>query len=170
MRFASLRPVLIAVILLLLPAIQEVKALNDERTRRTLKGLVGVHVIVEGFSEEQERAGFSKATFQTDVELKLRLAGIRVLSSNESFDALGSPVLHLVVTAIHVRAGAMDAFSVGLELFQDVRLVRTRELFRGAITWSVGTVGHGDISFVRQAVTDELNLFINAWLSVNPKK
>ena len=56
-----------------------------------------------------------------------------------------------------------------LGLQQAVRLVRNGALAYGARTWGVNSVGYGDLPFIRNAVKDYVDQFINAWLSVNSK-
>ena len=42
-----------------------------------------MQVVIEVFDPDLRRAGFSESNFQTDVELKLRMAGIKVLTQEE---------------------------------------------------------------------------------------
>src|SRR5213083_864156 len=61
---------------------------DDEDTRKALAGLKGV--LVEVFvtdTEESRRDGLVLEQLQTDVELKLREAGIRVFSREEPWTA-----------------------------------------------------------------------------------
>ena len=78
----------------------EVMAVDNEMTRATLKGLPGVDVLVEVFDEQAKASGFDRRTFQTDVELKLRLAGIKVLMEKEKSATPGKPILYLHVNAL----------------------------------------------------------------------
>jgi len=144
------------------------RAADDTSGRNTLKGLTGVHVIIDGIREEQKRAGFDQATFQTDVELKLRMAGIKVLTEDEWLKSKGMPLLDVTINALHTQRGEIAPYSLGLELAQAANLSRN-----GApalvVTWSTAAVGYGDLSHVRDGLKDHLEGFINAWLSVNPK-
>lgn len=54
-------------------------AMDTELSRSTLKGLRGVSVMIESLEPEVERDGLSRSTIETDVELKLRQAGITVV-------------------------------------------------------------------------------------------
>ena len=162
---------LLATVALLLLAMsgRSAMAFNDESTRATLKELSGVWVWVEDFSDDAKRAGFNQQTFQTDVELKLRLAGIQVLTQQESLATPGSPYLYLNVNALHDQHGEIAAYGTRLHLWQGVRLIREPSITAFASTWSVSGVGYGKLSNVRNAVKDRVDQFINAWLSVNPK-
>ena len=141
---------------------------DNENTRATLKGISGVQVLVEYFNENAKNAGFDTRTFQTDMELKLRLAGIKVLTEKESFAAPGSPYLYLSVSpVISKKRGPNFPYAIDLELNQTVRLVRDPSIEAPGETWSIGSIGHGDIPHIRESVKDYMDEFINAWLSVN---
>lgn len=155
--------------LALLNAGPEATTVDNEMTRATLKGLPGVYVLVESFDEQDKAAGFDRRIFQTDVELKLRLAGIKVLSNEEYLATPGMPTLYLNVGALHKQPGQNHDYNIFLSLQQTVRLVRNGALAYGARTWGVNSVGYGDLPFIRNAVKDYVYQFINAWLSVNPK-
>ena len=165
--FAKLFAVIAA--LALLNAGPEIMALDNEMTRATLKGLPGVYVLVESLSEQDKAAGFDKRTFQTDVELKLRLTGIKVLTEEEQLATPGMPILYLHVNALHKQPGQNHVYNISLGLQQAVRLVRNGALAYGARTWGVNSVGYGDLPFIRNAVKGFVDQFINAWLSVNSK-
>ena len=127
-----------------------------------------MQVIIEGFEAEEEQIGFDVEIFRRDVELKLRLAGIKVLSEEERLDLPGSPWLYLNVNPLH-KDRNNNAFAVELSLRQTVRLVRNDSIIFGAATWSTGGVGYGGVSFIRDFVKDHVDTFVNDWLSVNPK-
>src|SRR5713226_9100936 len=116
----------IFVITCLLVAPGATNAVDSEWTRATLKGLQGVRVVVEKMAPEEERAGLAQATLQTDVELKLRQAGIRVLSETEWDATPGRPWLYLQVGthAPRQERSELSAFSIRLELSQRVVLER----------------------------------------------
>src|SRR5438128_12486274 len=75
-------------------------AQDSELSRATLRGLPGVEVIVANLKPEVERAGLTKEQLQTDVELQLRKAGIRVFTSEESRRVQGQPWLYVEVHAL----------------------------------------------------------------------
>jgi hypothetical protein len=58
-------------------------AADDEDTRTTLRRLSGIRVLIESLEPDMERAGLSQQQLQTDVELQLRHAGLRVLTTEE---------------------------------------------------------------------------------------
>jgi len=121
-----------------------------------------MHVITEDPSSGGTKLGLTKEAIQTDVELKLRLAGMRIESTTPEF---------LYIDVNVARDGS--AVSIDVELVQPVGLTRNPSIFiPGAITWSAGTLGTNPTSaqFIRDAIKDQVDKFLNAWLSVNPKK
>jgi hypothetical protein len=141
--------------------------IDDEFTRKSLTGLRGVYVVVEDFDADRQRAGFDQRTFLTDVEVRLRTAGIPVLTLEERGAAPGKPVLYLNVNALHDQPGEANAYSIMLEVLQRVTLASGQTTT--AITWSVSGMGMETFEQVRGRVRDKVDEFINAWLSVNPK-
>ena len=152
------------------PTASPAPAADGPTDRATLKGLTGVSVTVEPFSEQAKRAGFDERSFQTDAELKLRVAGIHVLSETEMLKTPGMPNLFLVVNPLHERRGERAAFSGRIELKQFVRLKRDQSIGTDAATWSNAWVGVGDLPFIREGAKGYVDRFIDAWLSVNPKQ
>jgi hypothetical protein len=149
-------------------------ALSDwPHERASLAGLTGVTVVVEGMRPDAEREGLRQSTLQTDVELKLRQAGIRVLTEAERILTPGIPRLYLNVnTMLRDEIGAF-AFSINLRLMQKVRLDRNPIIVSEGTTWStgsVGTVGVRELATVRESIRDQVDEFINAYLAANPKR
>jgi hypothetical protein len=65
-----------------------------------LKGLEAVRPEVERLKPEIERDGLFREELQSDLELKLRMAGIRVLSEEDAQKNPNMPVLYLNVDAL----------------------------------------------------------------------
>jgi len=63
----------------------------------TLKGLQGVHVLVESLNPEVEKYDLTKQQLQTDVELRLRQNSIKVLSEEELLSTPGKSYLYVNV-------------------------------------------------------------------------
>ena len=100
-------------------------ALSDTPLQRaTLAGLTGVEVVVEEMDPAAEKDGLAESTLQTDVELKLRQEGIRVLTATEMFGVPGYPYLYLRVATGKVDELGVLAYEIELHLIQEVRLPR----------------------------------------------
>ena len=151
------------------------------RRRDSLKDLPGVEVVVEHFSDAAGQAGFDRQAFQTDVELKLRMVGIRVFETDDQADRIvrtghGVPQLYVNVNAFHRKRGQSEPYSISLELIQDVLLRHqspsssegSPEASTFATTWSSRVLGLGTVARVRDVCKDLVDQFANDWLAVNP--
>jgi len=144
---------------------------DSETARATLRGVEGVQVVIEDLGPEVERAGLTKQQFQTDVELRLRKAGIRVLTKEERLRTPGYPYLYINVnTMLHSDRPAV--FSIEVELRQ-VASLETDSSLATVSTWGNGSIGNVGrlqlVDFIRSSVRDRVDDFINAYLSVHPR-
>lgn len=165
---ATLWMTLLAVMLALVsPALAD-----STRERETLKGLTGVRVVVERVTADAERDGLLKSALQTDLELRLRQAGIRVSAEAARLKRSARPLLYLNIKALKNPVG-IYAFCLRLELLQAIRLTRDPTVASAASTWkgteTVGTIGAERLSELRSIVRDRVDEFITAYLAVNPK-
>jgi hypothetical protein len=139
--------------------------------RESLKGLTGVGVMVENLGPDAEKDGLTMDQIQMDVELRLRMAGIKVLTQEQKLETPGMPFLYVHLNA--QKRQATYAFSIDISLFQWVNLGRDPQISVDASTWSIGvlvSLGADNVSQTRNVIKDYVDKFINAWLSVNPKK
>jgi hypothetical protein len=148
-----------------------VSAQDNEKTRPTLRGLQGVSLYVEPLDPQVEKSGLTKNQIQTDTELKLKLAGIHLLTGEESLKASGQPLLSVDVNISMLKTQITRyLFYIRVELNQEVTLIRTPGTKVSAVTWSAGGWG---IDFspdnIRQIVKTQVDKFINAYLAENPK-
>ena len=141
--------------------------MDDEITRNSLKGLEGIYVAII-LDSGSKQAGLSKSLLRTDVEVKLRMAGIKLVSQYESFNLPGMPWLGVNTNSlIH---GKSIYYQISLELIQGAFLER-KNLHTIAITWDIGRHGvTSNIENIRSSIKDMTEQFINAYRSVNPKK
>lgn len=138
-----------------------------------LTGLIGASVSVGNMNPEAEKDGLAKSTIQTDVELRLRQAGIRVLDYLEWKATPGEPDLFLSIGTTKLKGGMMYGYSIQLSLFERVRLARDPNKTVTAITWdteSGGNIPTERLSELRTVVRDMVDEFINAYLAANPKR
>jgi len=141
---------------------------DNERTRNSLRGLAGAEVLIEGLSADAKQDGLNEQDIQTDVELTLRLAGIKVLTRRESITTPGIPCLYVNVGLLS-RGGTYTS-SIEVSLEQEALLERDPTIRTTVATWSVGSIGIVGKTQIRGAIKDEIDKFLNAYLSVNPKK
>jgi hypothetical protein len=144
---------------------------DSELDRATLRGLQGVDVIVENLTPEVERAGLTARQLQTDVELRLRKAGIPVLTSAERVKVPGKPVLYIYLHVVPRPDERLTAYSITVELYQMVSL-ETDAFTTTVSTWGVGStgsIGSTRLATLRDDVRDYTDRFINAYLSVHTR-
>jgi len=134
--------------------------------RAGLKGIKEVEVVVEDMSPEAEKDGLTRDQLQTDVELRLRKAGIRVTSGAVAFlYVIAHPMKHprgFYAYSIHVMVEEM----VSLERDPSISLVGTTWRSTGG----VGIVGVKVLKSLRDRVSDQVDEFINAYFDQNPKR
>lgn len=138
-------------------------------TRHTLHGLEGVAVVVETVKSDAESDGLNMGEIQTDVELKLVQAGIKVLHHDEWMETAGHPWLYVSVNTMKYLASYF--FSIDVQLKQDVSLPRDPTILTSSATWEVGSIGFAvPQSFpekIRESVSVYVNQFIGDFLAAN---
>ena len=139
-------------------------------SRATLQGITAVRASILLTSNDAQKDGLTEDQLQTDVELRLRKAGITVIGSS-------AQTLRVVVVAYGVRDGSAIqsyAFLFSAALVQGIALTRDPSILALGETWSVagvGTVGATRFSrYVRDTLADLIDQFINAYLEQNPKR
>jgi hypothetical protein len=137
-----------------------------------LRGLTGVHVVVEDLRPEVERLGLTKKVVQRTVEQRLRRMKIKVLGKPKP-PALST--LHIVVKTFDVKSKGILVYGINLMLMEyaylkrevgsvgDLREVRAINWFKG----SVGYVGPPSATGVLKKVEELVDLFISNYLAVN---
>ncbi len=144
--------------------------IDTEFTRKGLRGLKGVYVSMKNLSPDAIEFGITKDQIQTDVELRLRLAGIKVLTKEEMIKTLGEPCFYWEIIAKKTYLERF-IFTIMIYLYQDV-IVKQNLLEGQGITWlnlQVISAGKKDLHYVRNCVKDMVGEFVNDYLAANPK-
>ena len=139
---------------------------TDTLARATLQGLPGIAVRIADLPDEIERAGLTKEQLQTDVELRLRQSGIPVFTGGENI-----PTLNVILTIFRHNIASLYIYAIEVAVLQPVLLARNGSPAFGN-TWDhthVGAIGAAKLSEVRNVVRDQVDKFMNAYLSVNPR-
>ena len=137
--------------------------------RNTLKGITEVTVDVSPIKSEAERDGLRRSQVQTDVELRLRHSGIKVVPPSN----LAVPCVFVRIHTLTLKEHRAYVYSIQLELYQGVSLQRDPLILSHTATWShsiVGLVGAERVFTVRSDVDNLVDTFINAYLEQNPKR
>lgn len=151
---------------------------DDVRERATLRGLPGVFVFIDTVKGDLEKDGLTEQQLQTDVEVRLRKAGIRVLTVEEVRESESKPAL--VVSVIALKSDPLSkllesnsySFLISIELKQAASLQRMPANKFSVTTWSDKALGYTtakNIRVIRDGLGDYVDRFINAYLTVNPK-
>ena len=142
-----------------------VRADDTQPSRPSLKGIAAVNVLVEELPASVEALGLTDESIRADVEPKLRQAGIRVVTQKERLQLPGAPYLY-----VNVNVGRLAA-TIHVELRQNAFLERNGEIAPGVPTWSVDVLmEHVTGQAIRDMIKENVDRFVKAWLSVNPKK
>ena len=172
--------ILLLVGLLLILLVSDVHPAGN---RSNLTGLRGVGVVVEMPGALLQKEGVGTSQLQTRVEVKLRQAGIVVLTEKERHKTPGRPYLYLSITSVKIENVPSLAVGISLELQELVLLERQSKSAVGrlsekpgftefAATWSTGMVGIYSTDKVRliyDGVGDVVDRFINDYLAANAK-
>ena len=132
--------------------------------RSSLRGLKTVQVIVECAATDAT-GELPTSTLQTEVELRLRLAGLEVKAGRDSH-------LHICVQPLQLQTTDCCVYSVKVELNQAASLTRDSTIFLPMRTWHTELIGFVQTKklneAIQDAVSDLMDQFVNACLSVNP--
>lgn len=143
------------------------QAQRSQATRTELKGIRAVYVVVEELSDSAKALGLSPGGIQTDVELKLVMAGMHVLTREEGQKLPGRPFIYVRITVTK----SAEAAYVAVELDEDAQLERNNQRASRITTWDTGTISaHPTAEVLRDIVKDDVGEFLNDWLAVNPTK
>lgn len=144
--------------------------------RESLRGLNGVGVFFKTDPDKLKAAGLDLAQFSSDVNLRLRKVGIRILESEaEKKQAPGYPHLLCGISVSKIEQHRVS-FLVTVSVLQWAYLARQSKgeaLY--LTTWNKASVhGHADLDelpeTMRSLLGDALDLFINDYQAVNPKR
>ncbi len=115
------------------------QATDNEYSRRSLRGVKTFSVLVESLGQSAQDLGLTVGQLQTAVELKLRLAGIEIVSDDVG-TATGSPYLYVSVLAVG-KAPGIISYSIRLDFNQIASLQRDPKIrVTSASTWDIGMV------------------------------
>lgn len=133
-----------------------------------LKGVDGVRVEIKRLKPEIERDGLFRSTLQTDAELKLQMAGVKVISADDEADKPNVPCLYLNLDALKCSLGYV--YRIQLSLREMVTLARKPvktlgTTYRTAERFGIST----NLSEIREDAREVVDDFIKAWMEANSK-
>jgi hypothetical protein len=140
--------------------------------RDTLQGLTEVAVLIEHLPDDVERQGLSREHLARITEVRLRAAGLRILTISEIAKSPGSPYLYIAVYPVTGPSLNFNSYAIGLALKQLVQLSRnpSTELF--ATTWespaSYNSLNGPRVADIRSKISDAVERFVIDYRAVNP--
>ena len=137
-----------------------------------LRGLAAFQVVVDPLSADAMRDGLRAPALQADVELRLRRAGLRVVTER------GTPVPDAAVLRVHLDdtrrdldAGSFHEFRLTMEVLQNVQLTRDPAVQALRPSWNRTLDGtHLTATLVpavRDALRQEMEHLFDDYLAVN---
>jgi len=141
--------------------------------RDTLRGLREMSVLVEYLPDDVEREGLNREHLQRDIEVRLRQAGLHVLTISEVATSPGAPYLYVAVYPITSPSMNLNAYAIALTLKQLVQLSRNpaTELF--ATTWEgpmqMNSPNDLRVPDLRARILEAVGRFIIDYRDVNSK-
>ncbi len=142
------------------------------RDKEVLRGLSGASVEIM-FGGDSNNIGLNETQIRTDVELKLRLAGITVYEQGKTWNDPNKAELAVTITVACMPDVIFCATSTDLSLKQAVSLLSNPVVATGVFTWGSARVGLKNkasiVESIREDIKDLLDMFLNDYLSVNPK-
>jgi hypothetical protein len=133
-----------------------------------LRGLEQVYVMVERLKPEIERDGLYSSTLQTDAEMKLKMAGMKIFERADSDEYLKAPCLILQVNALKIAGGYV--YDTRVFLREPVVVLRKRIQVDGTTLRMRGQFGCTPrLSDIREEARDAIDDFIKAWQEANSK-
>ena len=145
---------------------------NGSGGRYGLKGLKGFCVQVGSLPFDVEEKGLTRKEVQRDVELELRKGGALVLTREQANDSPNAPRLHVRILTSKTDHGGFYAYCIVLSFDQAAVLARDASVNVDATTWSkagVGMVKTKNVDDLRKLILENVDEFLNVYLSENPK-
>jgi hypothetical protein len=142
------------------------------KRQKVLQDLEGIYLVIEEITLEQEDPGLLEYQLQADLKLALRIAGIPVLSAEEWIETPGTPYLYVNVTVAEVADDSLAAYSLTLELHQNVNLSREPSITTSSSTWDTGLVNISAIGglddAIRKSLATLIEFFVEDFSTANP--
>lgn len=159
--------------------VEELPPFLRKANRANLQGLSGLNVYVgiTGHSREAEKDGLRQSSLQTDVEVRLRQAGIKIFTEEENAKVLGRTEFVVELTLIKhqiLEVAEMYFYTLDIHLSEQATLMRNPSRTVWADSWVTlewsGTLHGRNFTPLRDKLRDVTDEFINDYLAANPKE
>ena len=163
------------------------------RDRATLRGIqsiiVKVHPLEAEWHAELEKVGLSENVLQSSIEQQLKKAGIQVLAEEASNQPAFEGFLNVRLKFVahepakktflslddkeekieKVDTKKKYVYAIRLNLRQLVALKRDPSAKAFSITWQAESVGLRRLALIKDDIKSQVDVFIEAYISENPK-
>ena len=145
--------------------------IDNKDSPLSLRRIKGLLVVVEDLPAKVEKTGLTSEQIQTYVEAKCKRAGLKVLSTEESLNMAGYPILAVNVDLKKIQGNGHYLYAIHLDLHQNVHLERDPKIMIiGATTWATQSYGIGkEVRHMRVRIKNHVNEFIKAYSDANSK-
>lgn len=169
----SIKWVVLIIVTLLFSVLPCVNAGYVANDKEVLRGIKSMGVVIEELPRKAKKLGITRDNIRTDVESKLRLAGINVVAPDELHTNPEIPFLLVTIILGHSKPTFIYAVLVGLN--EKVHLKRDPKIISYAMPWwriikqeHIGEIG------IEREILDTLKYLIDEFIkdhqAVNPKK
>jgi len=161
---------IISVVLFALALASSINAQSNDS--KDLKGLPGVHILVETWPDALKSETLTEKDIQTAAELRLRKAGIRIFASDDLYIGFPTPTLYININATEVDQGRY-VISLLIQIRDGVNSRRPPRVSIYASIWQRGylmSVRSAAIRKLKESVEDIVDEFANLYLEANPKR
>jgi hypothetical protein len=145
----------------------------DASGRESLRGLVGMGLLIEPLNIEIEQRGLETEKLESDIRQRLQKADIKVLTDRERLATPAAAMLVVRLDALHDRIGRYF-YSADLLLTQRVRLERKGVSELSGVTWlklgAIDIVADDNVKHLEDQVLRKVDQFIREYLTVNPDR
>lgn len=164
---------------------------DKAKDRATLHGIqsiiVKVHSWEPGWREQLKKVGLSENDLESLIEHKLETAGIHVIVEEASQKSETEGILNVRLKFVNpeparkvyktwgddkdiekIDTNKQYIYAIRLNLRQLVVLPRDPAFRAWSITWQTESVGIRQVSLIREAVLNTIDVFIEAYFSENP--
>jgi hypothetical protein len=143
--------------------------IDNKDSPLSLRLIKGMLVVVEDLPSKVEKSGLTSDQIQTYVEAKCKRAGIKVLSTEDSLNVAGYPILAVNVDVEKIQGNGHYIYSINMDLHQNVHLERDPQIMIiGATTWTSRSYGvDRELGHMRGRIKNHVNEFIKAYSAAN---
>ena len=160
----------VAILTVLCLATTSAQAARLDLETRSLKGIVGVYVVVETPAPDLLADGLSDEALESMINERLLAAGINILNEEE-LSKPGGAIFYVSISSVKNKSGQY-ACNIHGEVIQAAALSRDPNMMTPATTWNsskMGVVGSANVSRLNASVADITDEFIRDFLLMNAK-